>query len=172
MGKIIKKIVLNMLVVYAAYLAQSLIFENIVIFGVSPNVLISVLIIISVGASPYVAAICGAFGGLLEDALCARLFGMHILAYLYLAAATALTADEKSGNSPLLFAWVCFTYTALFTVASALAAAMVGVGADVGKIAASVFVRGGFSAAAAFAEVLITQCGKKKRTLPKGSESA
>lgn len=167
----IRKTVFNVLIVYAAFLAQSLIFENVSIFGASPNILIAVLILISVGSSPYMAVICGAFGGLLEDALCARLFGMHILAYMYLAAATALTADEKSGNSPLLFAWVCFVYTALFGVASALAAAMIGVGADIGKIAASVFVRGGFSAVTGFLTVLASQRRKRKKMQPRGSES-
>lgn len=162
------------LLVYAAYLVQSIIIENVSLFSVTPNLLIAVVIIASVAISPAKAAVLGGFAGLLYDSMCGRLFGVHIIMYMYLALAVSCTAEKSFKNSPLLMGWIAFVYTVMFRLVVFTGLWLVGSARGFGAVGADIVVKGIFSAVVALIFVYFRECAftKKQKAPQEGSDAA
>ena len=157
--------------VYAAFLLQSVIFDNFRFFSAAPNILIAFLIIVSVGSTPGFAAAYGAFGGMITDVLCGRIFGISILAYMYLSYAVSATVDSGSVNSPLIMGWIGFVYTALFQIIYSFSYSVMN--PAIPFSVSSVFVKSIFSAFAAIIWVYLNNLkNRKKNPVKEDGESS
>lgn len=164
--KYVKKIA----IIYGVFLLQSLIFENINIFSVSLNIMPAVLIIISLHSNPTEAALLGAFGGLLTDVVCSRVFGVHIILYMLLAGLISAFINRNINNSPLIMGGACFMFSSLYTVAYSLIPILSGYSINIGSIASDIAINGIIVFAMG---ILITYLimKKSKSTLEKAVES-
>lgn len=153
--------------IYIAFLLQSLMLENTSIFSSTPDILLTAIIIVSIGSKCNEAVVYGAFGGLLIDFLCGRLFGVYTITYMYLALAVSFTADKRVVNSPIFAAWSCFAYTAIFEVVSSIVLSLVGRGKSIGMISTDVLVKGIFSAVFTVLFIMIVEHIKKRKQTPK-----
>lgn len=149
--------------IYLAFLAQSLIFENINIFSSSPDILLTVLIICCVSLDFPAASIMGAFAGIMMDAMYGKVFGVNTLIYMYLALLISIAADKKNDNSPLIMSWICFISITLMEVVVAILQAILGAGASMSGLLAGIFVKGLFAAIFALLYTLLSQFLKKRR---------
>ena len=149
--------------VYVAFLIQTLIFEKISIFSCPPDVLLTVLIITTVGISPVKATFLGAFAGLVTDVMSGRILGINVLIYMYLALFVSLTAGERTNNSPLLMSWVSFISIATLEIALGVIKGMLGYFPGVGFILSSIFVKGIFAAVFTLLSILLCLNMKKKK---------
>lgn len=158
----------KLLGIYIAFLIQSLLFENIKIFSVSPDILLACVILFAVTENFRYASFLGAFAGLLKDALYSSVFGINTLLYMYLALFVSLTADEKNGNSPLIMSWILFVAVSAFEIVTALLKETAGYGLKMGALGANIATKGVFAALFAFVCVLISQ---KALSRGKGAQS-
>ena len=147
--------------IYIAFLAQSLIFENINIFSVSPDLLLAAIIICSVSLEFIPASIVGAFAGVLMDVMYGNTFGLTTLVYMYLALIVSIAVDKKNDNSPLIMSWICFISIAVMEIALAILKAMLGSSLSIAYLASSVLVKGMFAALFALLYTLLSQYIKK-----------
>lgn len=169
------KYALKILGIYLAFLAQSLIFENIKILSCSPDILIVAIIMCSVSAGTLQAAFLGGMAGLFADALYGSIFGVNILIYMYLAIAVSVAVNEKTENSPLLMAWATFVAVTALEVILTMFKSMLGYTVSVGFLGANILIKGGFGALFALLFVLIyhkIKASKSKRTTSEKEESA
>jgi len=148
--------------IYLAFLAQTLIFENIKILSCSPDILITAIIICAVSSDYMKAAALGAFGGILVDVMCADIFGVNILIYMYLALLVSLAVGEKTENSPLLMSWVVFIAIAAMQIIIGVFKSILGYSSSVGIMGANILVKGIFAAVFTLLFVLLYQKVKKK----------
>lgn len=149
--------------IYIAFILQSLLLENIKIFSCSPDLILACVIIFAVSQDFITASIMGAFAGLLKDALYARVFGMNILIYMYLAILVSISVDKKNDNSPLIMSWILFVCTASFEIALTLFKYMLGYASSMGYLGTNIMVKGLFCAIFAFLYVLARQNIKRRR---------
>ena len=148
--------------IYLAFLAQTLIFENIKIFSCSPDILITAIIICAVSSDYMKAAALGAFGGMLVDVMCGNVFGINILIYMYLALLVSLAVGEKTENSPLLMSWVVFIAIAAMQIIIGVFKSMLGYSSSIGIMGANILVKGMFASVFTLLFVLLYQKLKKK----------
>lgn len=149
--------------IYAAFLAQSLVFENINIFPCCPDILLTVLIISCVSVNFTGASALGAFAGMLVDTMYGNVFGVKTLVYMYLALVVSISVDKKSDNSPLIMGWICFVSIAVKELVLAALKAMLGYGLSISYLASNIFVKGIFGAVFALTFVLLQQYARKRR---------
>jgi len=149
--------------IYAAFLAQSLIFENINIFPCPPDMLLTVLVIISVSVEFPAASALGAFAGILTDVMYGNVFGVKTLLYMYLALAVSIAVDKKNCNSPLIMSWICFVSIAAKEIVLAGLKAVFGYAVSISYLTASVFVKGIFGAIVTLGIVLLQQHIRNRR---------
>lgn len=149
--------------IYLAFLVQSLFFENLKIFSCSPDIVLTVLIILAVSTDFTEAALLGAFAGLLTDVMYGTVFGINILIYMYTAILVSIAADKKNANSPLIMSWICFISIAAYEIVLAVLKTVVGTSARIGALCANIFVKGIFVAIFALCFVLVVQYIKKRR---------
>ena len=157
------KYVWKALGIYLAFLFQSLIFEKLEIFSCSPDLLITVVIIVAVSESFMPAAMLGAFAGLLNDVMYGEVFGINILLYMYIALLVSLAADKRIFNSPLIMSWVCFISIAILEIVIVIMETAMGKNIAFGLICAGIFVKGIFAALFAMLYVLIVLSLQKKK---------
>ena len=158
--------------IYLAFLAQSLIFENINIAAASPDIVITAVILAALFYSIPTAAALGAFIGLVTDAVCGRLFGVYTLIYMYLAISVGAIADKRINNSPLIMAWICFLYTALYEILKYLILILLGIEQSISMLGADIVVKGIFSAVFALLFVLWRNKGIKVKQKSDSKEVA
>ncbi len=156
--------------IYLAFLAQSLIFENIKILSCSPDILIVAIIMCSVSAETLQAALLGAMAGLFADALYGSIFGINTLIYMYLAIAVSASVRASTDNSPVLMSWVTFVSVTVLEIILTLLKSMFGYTVSVGFLGANILIKGGFGALFAFLFVLVYYGIKKVRTKTVDSE--
>ncbi len=137
---------LKIIGIYLAFIAQSLIFENIKILSCSPDVLIVAIIMCSVSLNTVPAALIGGFAGLLSDALFGKIFGLNILLYMYLAIFVSMAVSEKTENSPLLMSWVTFASVTVMEVVLMLFKTMFGYSVSMGFLGTNILIKGVFGA--------------------------
>jgi len=159
------KYVWKALGIYLAFLLQSLLFENLILFSCSPDILVAVVIIIAVSEDFVPASILGGFAGLLYDVMYGEVFGISILLYTYLALLVSLAADRRNSNSPLIMSWVCFISVASLEIVITIFKAAMGNTPSFGQLCANIFVKGLFAALFALCLVLIVQYIKKKKEI-------
>ena len=70
--------------IYIIFLLQSIIFENIKILSVTPNLLLAAVMIAAVFLNDTQAALLGAFAGLLVDVVCSRVLACILFYICYL----------------------------------------------------------------------------------------
>lgn len=149
--------------IYAAFLLQSLLFENLKIFSCSPDILITVLVICSVSLDFIPASVLGAFAGVLTDAMYSRVFGINLLIYMYFALFVSIAADKRNSNSPLIMSWICFVSIAAMEIVLALLKTVFGTSSSLAFTCANIFVKGFFAAVFSLGFVLFVQYIKKCR---------
>lgn len=154
----------KLLGIYLAFLAQSIIFENIKILSCSPDILIVAIIMCSVSAGTLQAALLGLAAGLFADALYGSIFGINILIYMYLAIAVSISVHESTDNSPLLMGWVTFVSVTVLEIVLTLFKSMFGFTVSIGFLGANILIKGGFGALFALLFVLVYHRIKKGRT--------
>ena len=154
----------KLLGIYLAFLAQSIIFENIKILSCSPDILIVAIIMCSVSAGTLQAALLGGAAGLFADALYGNVFGINILIYMYLAIAVSISVHESTDNSPLLMSWVTFVSVTVLEIVLTLFKSMFGFTVSIGFLGANILIKGGFGALFALLFVLVYHRIKKGRT--------
>ena len=159
------KYVWKALGIYLAFLLQSLIFENLRMFSCSPDVLVTVVIIVAVSEDFVPASILGGFAGLLYDVMYGEVFGISILLYTYLALLVSLAADRRNSNSPLIMSWVCFVSIASLEIVIALFNTAMGNTPAFGQLCANILVKGLFGALFALCFVLVVQYIKRKKVI-------
>ena len=157
------KYVWKALGIYLAFLLQSLIFENLKIFSCSPDLLVTVVIIVAVSESFVPASVLGGFAGLLNDVMYGKAFGTGILFYLCLSLAVSLAADRKNINSPLIMSWICFISVAATEIVMSVLQTAMGKSTEIGHICAEIFVKGIFSALFALLFVFFAELLKKRK---------
>jgi rod shape-determining protein MreD len=150
--------------VYAAFLIQTILIERIGAFSCPPDILLTVLIICSVGLTPMRAFALGAFAGIITDAMSSRVFGINILIYMYLALFVSLSTGERTDNSPLLMSWVAFISIAALELIAGVIKAALGSFPGAGYVVSSIFVKGIFSAVFTLLFVLLCQKKKQRKT--------
>lgn len=161
------------LLIFAVHLIQSIIVENTSVFSVTPNIMITVIILISVYNSSVTSVVAGGFAGLLYDSLCGTHFGVYILIYMYLALAVSYTVDKKNGNSPLLMAWTGFVYTVLLRIVISIGLWIIGLAKSFVEMGADALVKGFVSAIVIFVIVLLKEyVFSAKKSLPEGCDIA
>lgn len=158
------KYALKILGIYLAFLAQSLVFENIKILSCSPDILVVAIIMCSVSAGTLQAALLGLVAGLFADALYGSVFGINILVYMYLAIAVSVSVQESVDNSPLIMSWVTFASVTVLEIILTLFKSMFGFSVSVGFLGANILVKGGFGALFTLLFVLIYHSIKKSGT--------
>ena len=149
--------------IYAAFLLQSLLFENLKIFSCSPDIVIAVLVICSVLIDFVPASILGAFVGVLEDSMYGGVFGINLLIYMYFALLVSIAADKRSSNSPLIMSWISFISVAAMEIVLAVMKAVFGISSSIALTCANIFVKGVFAAVFSLCFVLLVQYIKKRR---------
>lgn len=149
--------------IYLAFLAQSLLFENINILSVSPDILLAVLIMCSVSLDFAPASVMGAFAGVLMDVMYGSVFGVKTLAYMYLALLVSIAVDKKNDNSPLIMSWICFISITIMEITLALLKAILGGGFSIKYLVSGIFVKGVFAALFALLYTLVHQYLKKRK---------
>lgn len=157
--------VIKFLLVYVSFLLQSLVFSNVKILSVSPDLLVITIILVAIYSESTFAAILGAFGGLLEDVMCGGLFGEGLITYAYLALLCALLVDKKNLNSPIIMAWISFVCAALFEIFRGIFYIVFSKGMPVSHIGKAILVNGVFSIVVAFLSVLIIEKIKEKKAV-------
>ena len=153
----------KLLGIYLAFLAQSLIFENIKILSCSPDILIVAIIMCSVSAGTLQAALLGGTAGLFADALYGSIFGINILVYMYLAIVVSLSVRASTDNSPILMSWVTFVTVAALEIVLTLLKSMLGYTASIGFLGANILIKGGFGALFALLFVFVYHYIKNRR---------
>lgn len=156
--------------VFAAFLLQSLVFENLNILSSSPDILLTVIIMISVSLDFTWASAVGAFAGIIMDSMYGSVFGVKTLMYMYLALLVSIAADKKNDNSPLIMGWICFISITVMEITMAIINAIIGSPIKFTYLIADIFVKGIFSAVFAILYTLATECVKKRKQ--KGKDSA
>ena len=151
------KLFLKMLGVYLAFLGQSIIFENIKILSCSPDILIVAIIICAVSSDMLKAALIGGFAGLLTDVMCANIFGLNTLIYMYLAIIVSCIVSDRIQNSPLLMGWTVFSGIVIYEVLLTLLKTMFGYSVSVAFLGANILVKGLFGAIFALLFVIVSQ---------------
>ena len=164
------KYVWKTLGIYLAFLIQSLLFENLNIFSCSPDILMTVVIIVAVAESFVPASVLGGFAGLLNDVMYGEVFGTGILFYLCLSLAVSLAADSKNINSPLIMSWICFISVAATEIVLSVLRTAMGRAIEIGHICAEIFVKGIFAAVFALVFVLASEFLKKRKKNKPASE--
>lgn len=157
--------VIKFLLVYVSFLLQSLVFSDVKILSVSPDLLVITIILTAIFSDSTLALILGAFGGLLEDVMCGNFFGESLITYAYVALICALLVDKKNLNSPVIMAWISFVCTTLYVVFKGVFYAFFSKGMLISYIGKSILVNGVFSIVVAFVSVLITEKIKERRTV-------
>ncbi len=143
--------------IYLAFLAQSIIFEDIKILSCSPDILVVAIIMCSVSAGVLPAALIGGFAGLVADALYGNIFGINILIYMYLAIGVSLAVNDNTDNSPLLMSWVTFSAVAIMEIVLTVFKTLFGYPVTIGFLGANILVKGVFGAIFALAFVVLHQ---------------
>lgn len=156
--------------IYLAFLVQTLIFENFKIFSCSPDILVTAIIICAVSSEPMKAASLGVFAGVLLDAISARVFGVNVLIYMYLALFVSICVSQRTENSPLLMGWVVFITTAALEISVGVLKSMLGYHVGVGFILASIFVKG--ISGAVFTVLFVLWHQKNRQRAVKTNDSA
>ena len=136
--------------IYIIFLLQSIIFENIKILSVTPNLLLAAVIIAAVFLNDTQAALLGAFAGLLTDVVCSRVFGVHIILYMLLAAAVSHFVNKGVYNSPIFMGLCSFEFSAAYIVVESVLPTIFGYSVNLGRIAADILICGIISFVAAF----------------------
>ena len=164
------KSLLRVFGIYAAFLLQSLIFENINILSSTPDIVVTAVIFTAVLCTPPEATALGAFAGVLTDAVCGRFFGLYTLLYMYLAAFISHAVSKNTGNSPVICAWAVFVCSTVYEILCYMGQILFTGYKSVSELGADIFVKGLFSAIFAFLAVLIIngiEKKKKNKTMPK-----
>ena len=164
------KSLLNFFGITAAFLLQSLIFENINILSSTPDILIAAVIFTAILCAPPKATALGAFAGVLTDAVCGRTFGVYTLLYMYLAAVISHAVSENTGNSPVFCAWAAFVCSTVYEILCYTGLILFTGYKSISALGADIFVKGLFSAVFAFLAVLIIngiEKRKEKNAMPK-----
>lgn len=130
--------------VYAAYLVQTLVLNEIKIFGCSPDIVSVVLVILAVSEGYMLSAAIGSFAGLLTDTLSGKLFGMNTLILMYFALSVSLLTDKKSQNSPVIVSFIYLVSIAAKETLLAVIKMLVGYSVPIGHLCADIFVKGIF----------------------------
>ena len=123
--------------IYIAFLIQSIIISNVRILSITPDLFSIVIVLTAVYCSCTEACFIGAFGGILIDVICGRVFGVNTLIYMYLALIIAFFVDKKHSNSPVIF--VCITF---FQMIKSLLYYFAGHVVSIGYIGKSILVNG------------------------------
>ena len=130
--------------VYAAYLMQTLILNEIKIFGCSPDIISVALVICAVSEGYMLSAAIGGFAGLLTDTLSGKLFGINTLILMYFALAVSLLTDKKSENSPVIVSFIYFVSIAAKEALLAVIKMLLGFSLPIGHLCADILVKGIF----------------------------
>ncbi len=130
--------------VYAAYLVQTLILNEIKIFGCSPDVITVVLVIFAVSEGYMLSAAMGGFAGFLTDTLSGRLFGVNTLILMYFALTVSLLTDKRSENSPVIVCFVYLVSVAAKEILLAVIKILLGYSVPIGHLCADILVEGIF----------------------------
>jgi len=154
---------LKILGIYAVFLLQSLIFENINIFSITPDILLAAVIFTAISGNVPFAALAGGFSGLLTDAVCGRFFGVYTLLYMYLACTVAYLTDKSTANSPLLCAWAGFVSVSAYKIMCSVVLLLFGIYKPFSGLGADIFVNGLLTALFIFIMVLILNKSEKSK---------
>ena len=130
--------------VYAAYLAQTLILNEIKILGCSPDIISVALVICAVSEEYMLSAAIGSFAGVLTDTLSGKLFGVNTLILMYFALSVSLLTDKKSENSPVIVSFVYFVSIAAKETLLAVIKMLLGYSVPIGHLCADILVKGIF----------------------------
>ncbi len=130
--------------VYAAYLVQTLILNEIKIFGCSPDIISVALVIFAVSDGYMLSAALGSFAGVLMDALSGKLFGISTLIFMYFALSVSLLTDKKSENSPVIVSFIYFVSISAKEILLAIIKVMLGYSMPIGHLCADILVKGIF----------------------------
>lgn len=156
--------------VYAAFLAQSIIFEDIKIFSCTPDILTAAVILAVFYTGHAEAACMGAFAGLIKDAVCGSLFGVNLLLYMYFALAVSLIFNKSSINSPVIMGLNSFGAVFAFKSMIFVFAMLTGRAIPIKMMLLNVFVNSVFASLVAFLFVFLLQTAKRRR--PAGGKEA
>ncbi len=149
--------------IYVAFLFQSLLFENLKMFSCSPDIMLALVIVFSVSLDFVPAAILGAFAGLLVDVMYASVFGINLLAYMFVALLVSLATDRKIENSPLIMGWVSFVSVAAMEIVITALKYVIVEPQKMSLLFANIFVKGLFAALFALLFVLAVQYIEKRK---------
>ena len=149
--------------IYVAFLLQSLLFENLKMFSCSPDIMLALVIVFSVSLDFVPAAVLGAFAGLLVDVMYASVFGINLLAYMFLALLVSLATDRKIANSPLIMSWVSFVSVAAMEIVSTALKYVIVEPQKMSLLFANIFVKGLLAAIFALSFVLAVQYIEKRK---------
>ena len=130
--------------VYAAYLVQTLILNEIKIFGCSPDIISVALVICAVSEEYMLSAAIGSFAGVLTDTLSGKLFGINTLILMYFALCVSLLTDKKSENSPIIVSFIYFVSIAAKETLLAAVKMLLGYSVPIGHLCADILVKGIF----------------------------
>lgn len=134
--------VLKFIGIYIAFLIQSIILSNVRIVSITPDLLSIAIVLTAVYCSCAEACFIGAFGGILIDVICGRVFGVNTLIYMYLALITAFFVDKKHTNSPIIMGWVIFVCITFFQMIKSLLYYFAGHVISIGHLGKSILVNG------------------------------
>ncbi len=168
------KLFLKIIGIYLAFLAQSIIFENIKILSCTPDILLVAVIISAVSSDTVKAALVGGVAGLLTDAMCGSIFGLNILVYMYLAIIVSVVVSDRIHNSPLLMSMVTFSTITVYETVLTVFKAMFGYNATITFLGMNILIKGLFGAIFSLLFVIIHQkiiTLRNKRKIPAGEEN-
>ena len=147
---IIIKVLKSAVAIYIVFLLQSIIFENIKILSVTPNILLAAVIIAAIFNSDTHSALLGAFAGLLTDVVCSRVFGIHIILYMLVAAVVSHFVNKGIYNSPLIMGVNSFEFSAIYILIYSVMPTVFGYSINIGNVATDILINAILSFICAF----------------------
>ena len=158
--------------IYIVFLLQSTIFENIKILSVTPNILLPAVIVVAVFNRDTQSALLGAFAGLLTDVVCSRVFGVHTVLYMLVAAGVANFVSKSIYNSPIIMGVTCFEFSAAYILVNSVIPTVFGYSINFGNVATDILINSILSFICAFAFTFILNWFyKRKKRIPEVAES-
>ncbi len=108
------KYVYKFLALFLALVLQYTAIVKINIFGVSPDLVIVVLIVIAIISTPVEGATLGFLIGAVSDILFGRVFGINTLLCMYTAVGVRALIEAVYGNSAGVFSLFAFVFTFIY----------------------------------------------------------
>ncbi len=102
------------------YLIQTVIADKIAIFGVAPDLILTVIICYSVLAGREKGIIAALFTGIIVDLLSVGMFGVNLLTYTYVALIAAIFGNNFFGKNSLTTAFITFVLSIMTGIIGAV----------------------------------------------------